>query len=229
MSPIKIGFIASLFLHSLLAIAVLTKEDNIKISKQNSNTISISLENIHNRMENQSINQQKKHQKPKKHHKEKPKKIVKKERPKPQDIQEQIEKIEVEEIAQITDHEVVNEESSEEISQVEPNDAQDMQDSATSGMAQELDMNSQLYAEILAIINKYNEYPRDAYRRGITGSVEVRFVLRKNGEIENIEILNKIHKSLGEGAINAINNAYKKFPSINNNLRIKVKLTYNLT
>ncbi|MBR7118222.1 MAG: energy transducer TonB [Helicobacteraceae bacterium] len=104
-----------------------------------------------------------------------------------------------------------------------------MQDLATSGMMQELDINSKLYAEILAIINKHNQYPRDAYKRGITGSVEIRFVLRKNGEIENIEILNKAHKSLGKGAIDAINNAYKKFPSIDNNLRIKVKLTYNLT
>lgn len=81
----------------------------------------------------------------------------------------------------------------------------------------------------MRLINKHNPYPRDAYRRGITGSVEIRFTLKKNGEIEDIEILNKIHRSLGDGAINAINNAHKQFPSVNNNLRIKVKLTYNLT
>ena len=225
-SPMKIGFITSLFLHSLLAVAFLTKENDIKISKQNNNRISISLENIHQKIADQSINQQKKHKKPKKHHREKPKKVVKKEVVKPKEIPQEIAKevIEPKEIK-----EEVAQDTSDEISNEKPNDAEDMQDSATSGMAQELDINSQLYAEILAIINKYNQYPRDAYRRGITGSVEVRFVLRKNGEIEDIEILNKIHKSLGEGAINAINNAYKKFPSINNNLRIKIRLTYNIT
>ena len=227
----KIGFVTSLLLHSLLAVAFLTKEDSIKISKQKSNTISISLENIQNKMANQSINQQKKHQKPKKKKQKKPpKEKPKKEIIKPKEIPKEVVVEEVIEPQEVVE-EVVEEiaEDTTEISHEAPNDAQDTQDSATSGGAQELDMNSQLYAEILAIINKHNEYPRDAYRRGITGSVEVRFVLRTNGEIEDIEVLNNIHRSLSQGAINAIKNAYKKFPSINNNLRIKVKLTYNLT
>ncbi|MBR7118221.1 MAG: hypothetical protein IKC84_02460 [Helicobacteraceae bacterium] len=65
MSPIKIGFIASLFLHSLLAVAIFTKENDRKISKQNNNTIAISLENIDNKMADQSIHQRKKQQQPK--------------------------------------------------------------------------------------------------------------------------------------------------------------------
>ena len=217
MSPIKIGFIASLFLHSLLAVAIFTKENDRKISKQNNNTITISLENIDNKIADQSIHQRKKQQQPKKRHKEKPKEIIKSQKIQEKNINKQNE---IEKITQ---------DVNEEIDTKEPNDATDMQDLATSGMVQELDINSKLYAEILTIINKHNQYPRDAYKRGITGSVEIRFVLRKNGEIENIEILNKAHKSLGKGAIDAINNAYKKFPSIDNNLRIKVKLTYNLT
>lgn len=217
MSPIKIGFIASLSLHSLLAVVVLiNQESTIKVSKKSNNTIAISLENIDKKIQEQSINQQKKQKKQKKQ-KPKPQKVVKKETIAPQEIQEeeQIEKIE--EVDKKLDEEKLNEE-------------QDTQDAvASSGMTQEIDTNSELYAEILRLINKYNSYPRDAYRRGITGSVEVRFILTKNGEIQDVEILNKIHSSLGEGAIKAINNAYKQFPSVDNNLRIKVRLTYNLT
>lgn len=219
-SPVKIGFIASLSLHSLLAVVILINQENsIKISKKNNNTIAISLENINKEVNDQSINQQKKYQKPKKQNmqKSKPQKVTKQEIITPQEIQEEQQVEKIEEIDKKIDEEKVNE-------------AQDTQDAvASSGMTQEIDTNSELYAEILRIINKYNSYPRDAYRRGITGSVEVRFVLTKNGEIQDVEILNKIHNSLGEGAIKAINNAYKQFPSVDNNLRIKVKLTYNLT
>ena len=67
MSPLKIGFITSLLLHSLLAVAILTKQDNtLQISKRSNKTIAISLENINNKIENQPINQQKKQEKPKK-------------------------------------------------------------------------------------------------------------------------------------------------------------------
>ncbi len=219
-SPVKIGFIASLSLHSLLVVVILINQENsIKISKKNNNTIAISLENINKEVNDQSINQQKKYQKPKKQNmqKSKPQKVTKQEIITPQEIQEEQQVEKIEEIDKKIDEEKVNE-------------AQDTQDAvASSGMTQEIDTNSELYAEILRIINKYNSYPRDAYRRGITGSVEVRFVLTKNGEIQDVEILNKIHNSLGEGAIKAINNAYKQFPSVDNNLRIKVKLTYNLT
>lgn len=219
MSPLKIGFITSLLLHSLLAVAILTKQDNtLQISKRSNKTIAISLENINNKIENQPINQQKKQEKPKKQYTQKPKppKIAKQETIIPQEIQEE---------TQIDKQEkIINEIDAE-----KPNEAQDTQDATASGITQELDINSELYAEILRLINKHNPYPRDAYRRGITGSVEIRFTLKKNGEIEDIEILNKIHRSLGDGAINAINNAHKQFPSVNNNLRIKVKLTYNLT
>lgn len=225
MTPIKIGFIASLFLHSLLGIALLSRQDNVKISNRQSNTISISLENINNKLSNQQINQQKRYEKPKKQHTEKPKqpnKIAKQEQS-PRPIQEEIQD------NKQNEREEVAKNFSEETDENPPNNAKDTQDSAVAEAAQELDMNSELYAEILRIINKHNPYPKDAYRRGITGSVEIRFVLRENGEIENIEILNQIHKSLSNGAIEAINNSYKKFPSVDNNIRIKIKLTYNLT
>lgn len=228
MSPVKIGFIVSLLLHSLLAIAILINQDEIsKISKQSNNTIAISLENINNNMENQPINQQKRHNKPKKQHKKppKPQKIIQKQ------ITKDTQEIQEETVIDKKDNveEVTKDENKTEIDEEKPNDKQDLQDATASGMAQEIDTNSELYAEILRIINKYNQYPRDAYRRGITGSVEVQFVLKNNGDIQSVEVLNKIHRSLSEGAIRAINNAYKNFPKVDHNLRIKVKLTYNLT
>lgn len=223
MSPLKIGFIVSFVLHSLLIAMFVTMDTTKQISKENNYTIAINLSNLTNTNQTgiQPIKQHKKQRKEKKKH---PKKIVKKEIPldnkiaENKDFEDTIPK----------EEEVETTESSTE-SNMESNDFNDSQDADVGGGGiQMLDKNSELFAIIKNIIDKNNQYPRMAHKRGIEGSIIAEFILFKNGEISEIKILNKAHNILNQGAINAIKRSYKEFPSMNNNVKIKVTISYNL-
>lgn len=219
MSPLKIGFIVSFVLHSLLIAMFVTMDTTKQISKENNYTIAINLSNLTNTNQTgtQPIKQHKKQRKEKKKH---PKEIVKKEIPLDNKIAENKDfedTIPKEEVVETTE------------SSTESNDFNDSQDADVGGGGiQMLDKNSELFAIIKNIIDKNNQYPRMAHKRGIEGSIIAEFILFKNGEISEIKILNKAHNILNQGAINAIKRSYKEFPSMNNNVKIKVTISYNL-
>lgn len=223
MSPLKIGFIVSFVLHSLLITLFVTMDTTKQISKENNYTIAINLSNLTNTNQTgtQTIKQHKKERKEKQ-----PKEIVKKEIPLDNKIAENkdFEDIPKEEVKTTES----NAESSTE-SNMESNDFNDSQDADVGGGGiQMLDKNSELFAIIKNIIDKNNQYPRMAHKRGIEGSIIAEFILFKNGEISEIKILNKAHNILNQSAINAIKRSYKEFPSMNNNVKIKVTISYNL-
>lgn len=223
MSPLKIGFIVSFVLHSLLITLFVTMDTTKQISKENNYTIAINLSNLTNTNQTgtQTIKQHKKERKEKTS-----KKIVKKEIPLDNKI------VENKDFEDIPKEEVETAESNAESStesNMESNDFNDSQDADVGGGGiQMLDKNSELFAIIKNIIDKNNQYPRMAHKRGIEGSIIAEFILFKNGEISEIKILNKAHNILNQGAINAIKRSYKEFPSMNNNVKIKVTISYNL-
>lgn len=223
MSPLKIGFIVSFVLHSLLITLFVTMDTTKQISKENNYTIAINLSNLTNTNQTgtQTIKQHKKERKEKQ-----PKEIVKKEIPLDNKI------VENKDFEDIPKEEVETAESNAESStesDIESNDFNDSQDADVGGGGiQMLDKNSELFAIIKNIIDKNNQYPRMAHKRGIEGSIIAEFILFKNGEISEIKILNKAHNILNQGAINAIKRSYKEFPSMNNNVKIKVTISYNL-
>lgn len=223
MSPLKIGFIVSFVLHSLLIAMFVTMDTTKQISKENNYTIAINLSNLTNTNQTgtQPIKQHKKQRKEKKKH---PKEIVKKEIPLDNKIAENKDFEDT-----IPKEEVVETTESSTESNMESNDFNDSQDADVGGGGiQMLDKNSELFAIIKNIIDKNNQYPRMAHKRGIEGSIIAEFILFKNGEISEIKILNKAHNILNQGAINAIKRSYKEFPSMNNNVKIKVTISYNL-
>lgn len=223
MSPLKIGFIVSFVLHSLLITLFVTMDTTKQISKENNYTIAINLSNLTNTNQTgtQTIKQHKKERKEKTS-----KKIVKKEIPLDNKI------VENKDFEDIPKEEVETAESNAESStesNMESNDFNDSQDADVGGGGiQMLDKNSELFAIIKNIIDKNNQYPRMAHKRGIEGSIIAEFILFKNGEISEIKILNKAHNILNQSAINAIKRSYKEFPSMNNNVKIKVTISYNL-
>lgn len=223
MSPLKIGFIVSFVLHSLLITLFVTMDTTKQISKENNYTIAINLSNLTNTNQTgtQTIKQHKKERKEKQ-----PKEIVKKEIPLDNKI------VENKDFEDIPKEEVETAESNAESStesDIESNDFNDSQDADVGGGGiQMLDKNSELFAIIKNIIDKNNQYPRMAHKRGIEGSIIAEFILFKNGEISEIKILNKAHNILNQSAINAIKRSYKEFPSMNNNVKIKVTISYNL-
>ena len=75
-----------------------------------------------------------------------------------------------------------------------------------------------------AKINKAKTYPRIAQRRGMQGSVKVRFTILRNGRVSNIHITGKkvFHKS----ARKAVNSA---FPIHTKNVPLSLPTTVNLT
>lgn len=225
MSPLKIGFIVSFVLHSLLIAMFVTMGTTKQISKENNYTIAINLSNLTNT--NQTGTQTiKQHKKERKEKKKQAKEIVKKEIPLDNKIAEN------KDFKDIPKEEVKTTESNAESStesDIESNDFNDYQDADVGGGGiQMLDKNSELFAIIKNIIDKNNQYPKMAHRRGIEGSIIAEFILFKNGEISEIKILNEAHNILNQGAINAIKRSYKEFPSMKNNVKIKVTISYNL-
>lgn len=225
MSPLKIGFIASLILHSLLIAMFVTIDKPSQISKK-SNNVSINLSNIQNvnPTQNHPIAQHKKERKSKQQPR-KPKEVVKKEI-KPQQNTPKIIEEKPQVVEEIIEESLVESNETSDVS----NDFNDTQNANMGGGGvQTLDKNSELFIMIKSIIDKNNQYPRMARKRGIEGSVVVEFVLFKNGDISDIKILTKAHKSLNQSAVNAIKRSYKDFPSMDNNVRISITISYELT
>ncbi|RAX54748.1 hypothetical protein CCY99_03020 [Helicobacter sp. 16-1353] len=223
MSPLKIGFIASFVFHTLLIAMVTINLNEKKISAKSDYTISINLSNVANTgAGSQEIQQYKK--KEKKQHKKK-KDVVKKNIPNKTITKNPKQEKEV--VEETTESAESNIESNQQ--DTESNNFNDSQNANFGGGGiQTLDNDSELFAMIKKIIEKHNQYPRMARKREIEGNVVVEFVLFKNGEISDIKILNNAHNTLNQGAINAIKRSYKEFPSIDNNVKIKIIISYNL-
>lgn len=66
------------------------------------------------------------------------------------------------------------------------------------------------YEELNKILGKNLKYPADMKRAGISGTVHLRFVINKEGEVDNIEILRSPHEQFSKEAIRVV----KLFPEM---------------
>ena len=82
-------------------------------------------------------------------------------------------------------------------------------------------------AQIRNLINQNVKYPNRARKLSIQGVVLVRFKILENGNVEDITILNG-HKFLQEATIEAIMEASKKFPKVNNTIEIQIPIEYKI-
>lgn len=234
MSPLKTGFIISVLFHCLLVVAFALHWDSKKVSIHNQ-AISLNFSQFSNpNPQATSHKEQRKKEriskpKPQKfHHKPKPIKEI----PKVAIIQKPQETREIKE-AQENTQEEIQEETQEEISLDESsaesnNEFEDSANANAGGGANTLNEDDPLFALIKSIIDKHNDYPKRAYKLGIEGFVIVEFILFNNGEISEISIANSAHKHLIQGAKDAIIRSYKEFPRLQQNRKIKMKLTYNI-
>jgi protein TonB len=83
---------------------------------------------------------------------------------------------------------------------------------------------SAFYAKIRAKIKRNKTYPRIAQRRGMQGSVKVKFTILPNGQVGNIQVSGK--KVFYKSARAAIKNA---FPIATKNIPVLLPATVNLT
>ncbi|MCB2194257.1 MAG: TonB family protein [Bacteroidetes bacterium] len=72
-------------------------------------------------------------------------------------------------------------------------------------------------------ISKKVEFPEEARRNGITGTVYASFVIDKDGSVSNVEILRGVHPVIDQAVIKAIQNSPKWEPGINNGKFVRVR------
>ncbi len=82
--------------------------------------------------------------------------------------------------------------------------------------------------KIVTLLQENLYYPRRARKRGIEGSVVVRFKLSKNAVISSIEVVSSENDILSRGAIRTIENLSQEFPKPREALTISVPISYSL-
>ncbi len=82
--------------------------------------------------------------------------------------------------------------------------------------------------KIVLLIKENLYYPRRARKRGIEGSVMVKFFLHKDGTVSHIQILSSKSDILSRAAMKTINNLSGKFPKPNEELTLSVPINYEL-
>lgn len=83
-------------------------------------------------------------------------------------------------------------------------------------------------AEIMSLLRKNLYYPRMARKRGIEGTVMVRFELLANGEINNITVLESERDILASATVTTIERMEGKFPLPSEPLLLNVPIVYAL-
>jgi TonB family protein len=76
------------------------------------------------------------------------------------------------------------------------------------------------------------QYPEDAVEEGIIGRVFVSFVVSKNGEVANAEVVRGVHESIDIEALRIINSLPSWKPGVKNgeivNIRYTVPITFEM-
>jgi protein TonB len=82
--------------------------------------------------------------------------------------------------------------------------------------------------KITQLIRDNLYYPRRARKRGIEGTVIVKFLLDKEGKVSNIEIISANAAILGRASVKTISELSGKFPKPTAPLTLKVPIRYKL-
>ncbi|MCD8212957.1 MAG: TonB family protein [Campylobacter sp.] len=85
------------------------------------------------------------------------------------------------------------------------------------------------FAKIVSAIKKHQKYPKNAQKMRHQGIVEVRFLLKKDGLVEDIKVTKSSgYSSLDEGAVENVERASKDFPILNNSYYISIPISFRL-
>ena len=74
-------------------------------------------------------------------------------------------------------------------------------------------------------VYKYLKYPKYAVENGIQGTVIVSFIVEKNGEVSNVEIVEGIHSTLDNEALKVVNASPKWTPGEIRGERVRTRLS----
>ena len=206
LTPSKIGFFASLLLHVLFVYLILEKLQPTQVAQNSIDTITLALATI------QTPSQQDTQPKPT----PKPRKIQKKQQPKP--------------LAQKAHNPVpqeVVEQTSESINAKQANE-QNSGD-AVQRTAKNNGEYNELYDKIQSAITQKQEHPFMLRKRGIEGRVTVEFDVYTDGKVDNINVVQPSqYEAFNKNSIKAIKDASKNFPRLQHNQKFVVVLEYNL-
>ena len=82
--------------------------------------------------------------------------------------------------------------------------------------------------EIVLLIKENLYYPRRARKRGIEGTIVVKFFLHKDGTVSHIQVISSKSDILSRAAMKTINNLSGKFPKPSEKLTLSVPINYEL-
>ena len=82
--------------------------------------------------------------------------------------------------------------------------------------------------EIVLLIKENLYYPRRARKRGIEGTIVVKFFLHKDGSVSHTQVLSSKSDILSRAAMKTINNLSGKFPKPSEELTLSVPIHYQL-
>ena len=82
--------------------------------------------------------------------------------------------------------------------------------------------------KIVLLIKENLYYPRRARKRGIQGTIVVKFFLHKDGTVSHTQVLSSKSDILSRAAMKTINNLSGKFPKPSEELTLSVPINYEL-
>ena len=82
--------------------------------------------------------------------------------------------------------------------------------------------------EIVLLIKENLYYPRRARKRGIQGTIVVKFFLHKDGTVSHTQVISSKSDILSRAAMKTINNLSGKFPKPSEELTLSVPINYEL-
>ncbi len=82
--------------------------------------------------------------------------------------------------------------------------------------------------KIVLLIKENLYYPRRARKRGIQGTIVVKFFLHKDGSVSHTQVLSSKSDILSRAAMKTINNLSGKFPKPSEELTLSVPINYEL-
>lgn len=78
-------------------------------------------------------------------------------------------------------------------------------------------------------VEKHNKYPGSAYNRRLSGEVMIKFLIKTNGDVEDVEVLSSSkHDVLNKAALKAVLKAKKFFPKPVETIYIIIPINYAL-
>ncbi|QCD52036.1 energy transducer TonB [Campylobacter sp. RM16192] len=85
------------------------------------------------------------------------------------------------------------------------------------------------FSKMQAAIKKHQKYPKRAVKMKHQGVVEISFLFKTNGSVDDIKIIKSSgYDSLDEAAIETIRRAFKDFPMLDKDYIIKIPMSYKL-